>query len=190
MPEHFLARGSVLPGFSGPLPDGPRFHFDASGPSVLLALARPTPREIRGVRSGRIRFGLLPFGKHTLFVLMQQSEGLKSWSDMPFALGLNPPEGRELPERAEAQGYGVHLTLVDARSGMVHALRWISVTPAFAAALDGAVGQQRAHFGEFSAAAHKAEIAEAYRRFPTADHMASKALAIELGGLPFGHGEG
>ena len=179
--------GEVMPEFRGPRPEAPHFNFDVGGPYLHYFYRDPTPREIRGARTGKVRFALVPAGEHTLFLLCR-AEGLtKGWSDAPYALGVVKPDRRGILERQPHQGRLLLMTLADAQSGLLHALRQISLTPAFSAKLDELVEKQRAALPRFSAEAHQAEIRAAYRRWPDPDSMVGAAVAVEHGGMDF-HG--
>ena len=177
--------GDVYPGWRGPLPEGTRFEFNSAGPLLLHSYRKPTPREIRGARTGRMRFGLLPAGQHTLFLLYDGENLTGSWGDAPYAYGLVHGDFREVPRAEPGQGLLMLSVLVDADSGVTHALRGTSLTPAFSAELTRLVDAQRAALPGFSAAKHEAEIAEAYQRWPRPEHMVAAATAVEIGGLPF-----
>ena len=74
------------------------------------------------------------------------------------------------------------MTLVEAGSMAVRALRVVTVSSSWSAKLEELVAGQQAALGEFSPRAHDAEIEAAYRRWPTARAMARSAAAIEVAG--------
>jgi hypothetical protein len=171
-------------------PLGIRFEFSGPTAAMLhLGYERPIPREVRGARTGLLRLGLLPAGKHTLFLLVQQDYLLKGWADAPFAWSKVATKNRYLPVEHEessrsARGYLFNVVMTDER-GIVHALRVTSVTPRFTAILDAALREQEWHANDFSVAAHDAEVEAAYRRWPTANAMASAAAIVEVAGMQF-----
>jgi hypothetical protein len=178
-----IAQGQVFPGWSGPRPEGPRLEIDSSGMLLINVFQQPTPREVRGYRTGKARFGLVRGGRHTLFLMYDIEFATRSWSDTPFALGLVAPDRRDLPERGPTEGWFMLTVLVDADTGICHALRGISLTPSFSEVFDRLVAEQRAALPDFTLAAHEAEIKAAYAKWRTGDDMISSALAIERGGL-------
>ena len=167
---------------------GPQFQVDTGGLTLMIAERRPTPMEVYGARRGSIHLGLLPFGMHTLFLLAKFEHLYNGWIDAPMAWARVPVPLRALPDRADDEGLPLTLTLVDAASGIVHALRMLTVTPTFARALTAAVRNQEANLAEYSEAAHEAEIAQAYRRFPDPTAMLRATVIVEKGGIPFNLG--
>lgn len=179
--------GEPMPDWSGPQPEGTHFQIDSTGVILLHLYKDPTPREIRGARTGRARFGLVSAGRHTLFLLYDIAQLTKGWADAPFALGLVPAGKQAVQPRSRTEGRLLLSLLADARSGVLLALRAISLTPAFCAALDAMLDGMRAALPSFTAAAHDAELRAAYQCWPGPADMAASASAIEYGGLPF-HG--
>ncbi|CAO3434177.1 hypothetical protein [Azospirillum endophyticum] len=172
-----------------PQPLGIRFEFlDDTGPRLHLGLVNPTPREVRGAARGRLRLALVPAGKHTLFLLVQQPELFAGWADAPFAWGKVPSARRCLDDKSpSSNGYLFGVYLTDQHS-VVRALRVATVTPTFTTVLDEAIREQARHLGEFSVAAYDAEVAAAYRRWPRSDDMVRAACVVEALGIPFGSG--
>lgn len=178
-------RGEVVPGWHGPRPEATQFQIDSDGLTLLHHYRRPTPREIRGARTGKARFGLVPAGRHTMFLLYDIEHLTKGWSDAPYAFGLVAVDRRELQPREPHQGRLLMSILVDADTGTLHAIRGVSLTPAFSDALDRLLDAQRAALPDFTPAAHDAELRAAYARWPDPAAMAGAAVAIEQGGMPF-----
>lgn len=180
-----IAVGDRYPGFTLPRPEGTQFQIDKGGPKLIFWFESPSAREVQGARRGRMKLGLLPGGRHVLFLLVQCEGLLKGWADSPYALGLVPPDWRAIEPRQPHQGWLFQVVLADSRVGTIKALRNVSVTPAFATLLDAEVAKQRAALDEFSAAAHDREIAAAYRRYPDIAMMVKDALIVEEAGMPF-----
>ena len=183
-----IALNQPWPGSYQPL--GVRFEFRGdTGPRLHFGFANPTPRNIRGATRGKLRLALVPAGKHTLFLLVQQPELYKRWADAPFSWGKLPREQRFVPSEGETSpvtpGYLFQVYLTDQFS-VVRGMRVASLTSTFAAALDGMFREQDRHLPDFSEAAHAAEVQAAYKRWPRPEDMVRSAIAFETLGLPFG----
>ena len=157
------------------------------GPLILQACENPTPQEVRGARTGRIRLALVEAGKHTMFVLICQKDMTKGWADMPFSWNLLQPGKHPLAYKqqeghARLSRYLFKLVLCD-QHAIVRAMRAVTVSPQFTQILDAALLRQQANLGEFSPAAHDAELAAAYRRWPTSEAMLSAAAIVETAGV-------
>jgi hypothetical protein len=176
-------RDCVIPEWRGRVPAAPRLQFDHTSLALWNYYRKPTTREIRGARTGDARFAIVPGGQHTLFWLYDIEHLTRTWSAARFALGLVPPDRRNLPEREPRQGWLLWCLLVDADSGVCHAIRATSLTPVFSVAFNTMVQAQRDHLPQFSPAAYKTEITAAHRRWPTAEDMLDSAVAIERRGL-------
>ena len=182
----FMRRGETMPGWSGPKEEGVRLILDASGLTLLSLYESPTAREIRVARTGKMRVGLLPIGMHTLMLLYDVDLLTNSWSDAPFALGAQGPGNRTLMARERGQGRLLMSIMADATSGMVHALRGLSLTPSFCDVLDDLVEAQRAALPTYTPQAYAAELNAAYARWPTSTAMVPHARIVERVGLPIG----
>lgn len=182
-----LERGKPYPGL---VPfEGIRFEMHSGIPTIFRGSRSPTLREVMGARTGRIDVALAPCGKHSLFLLFKQPELLKGWADMPFswckvAKGSRILASSAVPPGATPKGYLLTLILTD-QHGVIHALRGVSVSPRFSAAFDGLCREQERHEAEFSVAAHDAEVDAAYRRWPRAEGILSRAVAVEQAGVSF-----
>jgi len=180
-----LVVGQQLPGWKGPSKEGGEFNIDRGGARLRVQYVRPRPSEIRAFRRSKVRFGLVRGGTHTAFLLFSIPGLTVGWADASYALGMVHPEDREIDRRGPGEGWLISMLLICAETGVLHALRAVTVTPAFSERLDELVAEQRAVLPAFSRAAHEAEIAAAYRRWPTPNHMAKDALITEFGGLSF-----
>jgi len=176
-----LAVGQRHPLVPPGIPDGVRFLAGAAGLDLLATLDPLSDKDVRAWRRGRLRVGLVPAGRHTLFALYEV-EGFGGWSDAPFSLGAVPPAERALPERQPHQGRLLNVTVVEARSAIVRGLRAVSLSPAFAASLDQLLDRQREALAGWTPAAHQAEIADAYRRWPRTADMVAAAVITEIAG--------
>ena len=121
--------------------------------------------------------------------MLYQPELTDEWADMPFGWGMLRPETR----KAMLEGFALKASdsryrlsfIVCGQDRIVLALRVVSVSPQFTQALDAALLRQEANLGEFTREAHDAEIAAAYRKWPTGDAMMSAATNVETAGAAY-----
>jgi len=177
--------GSPLPGWSGPRQERGHFNIDANGPRLDLCFRNPTNREVRGLRTGKARFGIVPAGKHTAFFLYDIESATEGWADASYSVGLLTPEEREMHPRTLTEGWLLNMLMVDADTGIIRALRQITFTPEFSNKLDGVISAQLAAMPDFTPQKHFAEVDAAYKRWPSTTDMLPFSLATERGGLPF-----
>lgn len=179
------AIGDVVPDWPGPQGEGARFVFTNRGCLLHLHYRRPSPREVYGVRNSPMRVGLVPAGRHTLFLIYDIPQTTNGWSDASFALGLVPPDARPEGRETDKEAWSLITLLTDARTGILHAARLSTMTPFFCTIMEKLVAQQRAALPEFTPAAHDKERRAAYRRWPRPQLMIHDALIWEQVGIPF-----
>lgn len=177
--------GDRLPGWHGPLAEGGEFNLDAAGARLRLAYNRPQPAEIEAFRWHPIRIALTPAGLHTVFFLFDIAGCTAGWADATFALGMLPADERILPDRNETSGWLMTCILHDSETGIVRALRLLTMTPVFSASLDQIIAAQRTMLAHFTPDAHFTEIKRGYARWPLPDAIARHAVISETAGLPF-----
>lgn len=177
--------GRQVPNWRGPQKEGAHFSVDAGGAILTFFYARPQPKEVEALAAGRIRFGVVPAGDHTLFLLCAVEGMTEGWVDAPYALGCVHPEMRRFEFTDPDKGLVVTMMLVCARTGVLHGIRALTVTPQFTDALDAVIAGQRMRLGAFTRADHAAEVQAAYERWTTPAAMAAEAIVTETGGLPF-----
>jgi len=181
-----ISVGRRLPGWTRPMAEGGQFTFDAGGARLFLGYDRPTPEETAHFHHSPIRIGLARADPHTAFFLFDIEGCTAGWADAPYALGVVPPGYRRMPSRRPNEGRLIILCLNDALSGMVHAIRIISTSAAFASVLDTLVAEQRAALASFRPEKHDAVIARAYASWRLPVDIAGNALITESIGAKIG----
>lgn len=138
---HRLSVGELYHPGKTKWPETAQYNYRGGAHELLILMASPKPEEVESVRSGRADFGLLL--KPPVMLLLYKFAPRVPWSDAPFSVHLVPEVERQLPpdpvgeERATVQ-----TILVDANTGIVQALRLLSLTPAFTAGLHRAIRAQ------------------------------------------------
>lgn len=157
-------------------PGGSQYQFRLDQHELLLFFNRPTPREIEDVKRGAAEFAFLTSEDVLVFLFRFGREIL--WSDAPYSIHMVPAEQRTVPEPSGAVEPHALLSviLVDASSGIIHALRAVSFSPAFTAALHLAIREQAARPWS-GQAAYDRQLTELYTRYPTSEALLPLATA-------------
>jgi hypothetical protein len=106
-------------------PEGSTLNAAEDALELLLMFSAPSSKEKQGVKRGRIQLGL--FQDQEQVLLLYQIEGaVPTWSDQPFSVQR---AGTSLPSRIEdGKRHLINLTLINADTGVVEALRVVSVS--------------------------------------------------------------
>lgn len=120
------------------------YNFRDGEHELLFFLADPTRRELDSIRGGPAEFAVTEV-EDLLFLLFQFSPGIP-WSDAPYEYWVNPPENRTVPiapeEMSEQTRALLNVFLVDARTGILLAIRAISLPLDVTRALHGVIRRQ------------------------------------------------
>lgn len=139
--------------------------------------ASPSLQDIEKFKQGRVWLGH-HFEEGIIFFLIR-IDGFLGWSDQAFSINLVPLGNRTLPDGTE--GYTLlNLVLVDADTGIVRAIRSVTMSPALSLRLRSEMLQQRCI--PFDKAAHNAAIERVYRKYPQSKDLARVASNIEHAG--------
>lgn len=119
-------------------PEGTKFDFTQGGPVLIMFLERPTEKEIQQVKSGRLQIGFW-YKDDVIFVLFKF--GSLNWMDAPYNVHLSEPFTFE--EIVPNSGFGLHVFLVDAATGIIKAMRLIGLGTTFSIQLKKAIEKQK-----------------------------------------------
>ncbi|MEM1368735.1 MAG: hypothetical protein AAGG02_12105 [Cyanobacteria bacterium P01_H01_bin.15] len=135
-----LAVGQPLVPGKTQLPEGVYYHYGLEGHTLTICLDQPTQGETQSISLGKYKFALFEF-TGMIFVLIQ-FEGM-TWMDAPYHISINSPDPQNIPsqiEPGEAQLFTI--LLVDASSGVVEGIRFVSPSSEFTHALHEAIIRQ------------------------------------------------
>ena len=163
-------------------PQGVHFRLDGSGGELLLLMDRPTDSEVAAVRAGDADFALSTREGAILFLYRfgpaPKRKGGIPWGDGPF----DPHRQRAGVEAAEPAATTAEtrllltVVLIDARDGIVKAIRAVSLTPEFSRIL----------FAEVREALGRPPVPDAafarIQRLYTSEQLAKLALVRCRGG--------
>ena len=120
--------------------EGIYYNWDKVGNVLQLFLPNPSPREMKAILAGKVSFNLVTYPE-CLFLLVQ-FEGMPWW-DAPYSWWIVPENQRiQPPELKENESLLLFIVLVNANTGIVEALRKISLPESFSEALIKAVKEQ------------------------------------------------
>lgn len=160
-------------------PEAAEYNYTRAGHDLRLFFAEPSISEVLAARSAKIRLALLV--EPPLIVLAYKIPGLADWSDAPYTWHLVPPEHRAIPEVATGeQRAWLNVTLVDASTGILKALRAVTLTPLATQLLHAAIAAQAAQ--PWDLAAYDAALANLYARHASSEDIAKAAQALITGG--------
>lgn len=146
-------------------PESPQYNFRGGQHELTLSYRNPTEEEIASVQSGQARFAFAI--EQGVIFFLYRFEPAVQWGDAPFSIHLVPKAERVIPEAlpsAESRAL-LQIFLVDAATGILRAMRTVSLSHDFTRKLHKAITEQSTQ--PFSSTAHDAAIAATYARFKT-----------------------
>ncbi len=166
-------------------PEGGEYNYRLGGHELRLFWRAPSEAKIDAVRRGPAEFALTLWPDDAdpavIFVLYRFGERAP-WLDAPFSWHLVPPEQRTLPPAwalVERRAL-LHAVLVGAGTGLVLALRVVSLSPAFTRLLHAAIRAQAQR--RFSEAGYDAQLQAAYAVNPHTEDLLLRACVRAAGG--------
>jgi len=162
-------------------PEAVQYSFRGGGHELVLFYRRPTASEIQDVRTGKAEFALAVYEDVLFFV--SNFGGVDHWDDSPFSIHLVPEAERTLPptELTPETRALLAVILVDASSGIIRAMRQVTLSPAFTAKLYELLRAQAARPfpGQVR---YDQQIAHYYRRYNSGQMANMVAVARCMGG--------
>jgi hypothetical protein len=158
-----------------------QYNFRDGAHELLLWLGSPSPAEVADIRQGEAEFALVV--EPPVIVLLYRFGRSIRWSDAPYSWHRVPAGQRTLPEPLPEGEEGralLQIVLVDAATGIVRALRAVTLAPAFTAALHLAIREQARQ--PWDSNAYDRALQRLYARYPTSEAMLAQAAARTTGG--------
>lgn len=176
---HTLSVGQLYHPGRTQWPEVGEYNYRAWQHELRLFWRAPSDADIEAVRAGAIHLGL--YVRQPVVWLLYRIEGACDWSDAPYSIHLVAGAERTPPDPVTAETRALlTVVLADADTGIVRALRAVSMSPRFTRALHAAIAQQLAQ--PFDAAQHEAQIAATYARYSHSKQMARDATITEKAG--------
>lgn len=105
------------------IPEGIVFDFSQAGGFLRIVFNAPTREELREIKKGKIKLGLLEKDGIIFFFI---KFGELYWMDAPYNIAFSKPyEFGQLAD--ENSGYAVQIVLVDGKTGIIKAIKLIGL---------------------------------------------------------------
>lgn len=161
-------------------PERAEYNHTVNGHELRLFWKDPSPREVDMVLHGNI---YLSISIHGPLIMFCYKIGEAPWSDCSFSIHLVPPEYRKLPDLPEkdaaADRHLLLIQLIDANSGIVKALRVMTMSPQHTATLSQEIRKQAQT--PFDEADYKLAIARLYAQYPNSRELAGAGKIMQAG---------
>lgn len=160
-------------------PECAQYNYRAGVHELVLFYGSPSKAEVLAARKGRAEFALALPSPQVIILAHRFGDDLP-WSDSPYSWHLVPEHERDLPSADIEQSMRaqLHVILVDAATGIVRALRLVTLSPAFTRTLHAAIREQAAlPFDGYDRA-----LREVYARHPSTDSLVARAAIRCTGG--------
>jgi hypothetical protein len=157
-------------------PEGGEYNFRSGGHELLLRFVRPAAQEVEAVSRGDCEFALASVGD-ILFFLYRFGKAVR-WSDAPYAWHLLPEDQRIPPlhPNTDQTRALLRVVLLDAATGIVRALRAVTLSPGFTRSLHSAI-QVQMNTPWVGNREYDRRLAAAYRRYPSSEDLFSITVA-------------
>lgn len=147
-----------------------RFGFSQPGADMCIFFNAPNAKEIESVKSGKLEIAM--YTKDDLIFMLFKFQGLH-WMDAPYSVHISKPF--EFEDLAEGSGFGCTIFLIDAATGILKVMRYISFSTEFSRRFKNAVLKQKEL--SFNNSLYDAKIQAVYKNYSTSD-MVQRADAF------------
>lgn len=119
----------------------PEYNYRGGQHLLIIPMSRPTPEEIEAVRSATVKLAFTVI--NTILVFQYRFGSVLPWSDAVYTWYKVPPGEQVRPPRLTGEQRALlTIILVAAETGVVHALRVVSMSPTFTQRLHRAIERQ------------------------------------------------
>jgi hypothetical protein len=159
------------------LEEGTEYNFAADQHVIKLVWRRLTLAEVAAVDHDPIQFAL--FVEEEQIILFLKLGEVSGWSEMPYTIWRVSEDGRTIPAMPDpAEHAGITIFLVQAETGRIAAMRFLTISPAMAMALLMAIRHQASL--PFDQAHYDARLAELRLRDPTPDAFVADTIMVRI----------
>ncbi len=157
--------------------EGTEYNYAADQHVIKLVWKRLTPSEVTAVDHGPLQFAL--FTDEEQIILFLKLGEVSGWSEMPYTIWRVPEDDRTIPEVSDPEEHvGITIFLVQAETGRIVAMRFLTISPAMTTALLTAIRHQASL--PFNQAQYDAHLAELRRRYPTPDAFVADTTTVRI----------
>lgn len=155
--------------------EGTEYNFAADQHVIKLVWKRLTLAEVAAVDHGPLQFAL--FTDEEQVILFLKLGEVSRWSEMPYTIWRVSEDGRTIPEIPDpAEHAGITIFLVQAETGRIAAMRFLTISPAMTMALLMAIRHQASL--SFDQAHYDTRLAELRQRYPTPDAFVADTTMV------------
>ena len=181
-PTRALEVGKRFPGLSFPTADAGEYLYYDVGHELRIFWSSPNPREVESVRSGEAEFGLL---YEEDLICLAYHFGAEPISEAIYSWHLVAEDRRQLPPREvgasdESRALLV-VVLTDAATGIVQALRGVTLSPEFTKALHEHIHEQ-ASGPPIDLREYERKSRRILERYPSSDALFAASEIQTIGG--------
>jgi hypothetical protein len=150
------------------------YSYRANSHELRMFFSRLTPQDVRAIRNGKCTFAVAPI-EDIVFFCYEFGRACP-WSDAPYTIHAVKPEERTLPPELSASSRApLSIILVAAETGIIQALRQISLGHDFSMALHTAIREQAMR--PFKPASYDRQLEQAYKQYPTTSDLLKRSVA-------------
>ncbi len=159
-------------------PEGAQYNYRGNTHELLLFFAEPSESEISSVKSGTMDVAVTSVSD-ILLLLFRFDPGIP-WSDAPYSYWMVPSDERAVPPVLQGEQRPLLLTiLIDAGSGIIHAIREVSLSTRVGLVLHELIRDQAAK--PITKAQYESAIDNIFTKYPT-KALLERAVAKCKGG--------
>lgn len=152
-------------------------YYSVGVSTLVVGLRQPTQKEVDGMATGKIRFAI--HAEENVIYFCFAIEDCMDWSDMAFTIRLLPEE-EQIVSDAENVYVPLSMVLIDADTGIIKALRVVTMSATFANFFKKKLREQIT--APFSREQHFATVERLNKKYPTSKHIVRAAVIRELAG--------
>jgi hypothetical protein len=160
-------------------PETPQYNYRQGEHELVLFFNKPSISETLAVKQGKAEFALTVKDDIIFFLYRFGQPVVINWSDAPYTWHLVPEAERTiLPEQLPATGEKrvlLRIILVDATTGLICAIRIVTLSPSFTSRLNQAILEQSQK--PFDAKSYDMQLQQAYRSYPESSQLLKLAIA-------------
>ena len=157
--------------------EGTEYTYAADQHMIKLVWKRLTLAEVAAVDHGKLQFAL--FTDDEQIILFLKLGEVSGWSEMPYTIWRVHEDDRTVPaERDPAEHAGITIFLVQAETGRIAAMRFLTISPAMTTALLMAIRHQASQ--PFDQAQYDARLAELRQLYPTPDAFVADTTMVRF----------
>lgn len=157
-----------------------QYNYRGGQHELIIFYSRPSRQEVQAINKSESEFGLVVEGDVIFFLYRFGS--ILPWSDAPFSWWLVPEDERVMPppETSTELRALLQVILVDADSGIIKAMRALTLSNEFTVKLHHAIYEQSQRNWPGDGAYEK-QLQVAYQKYPDSATMARAAIKSKGG---------